>query len=117
MYHHLYRCNLLQYVIYVLTQRYFWKLKWPDRKRKFGYIIIILYFIIVSVATLTFKGGGWGLWVLRLIISQNYDNKPWAYIRSKGFSAGLIFRGAYFRRDLLLDGILHSKMGWPFLKQ
>ena len=26
--------------------------------------------------------------------------------------AGLIFEGAYFRRDLLLNGILRFKMGW-----
>ena len=41
-----------------------------------------------------------------------FDNKPWAYICSKGVFAGLIFGGAYFRRGLLLEGILHFKMGW-----
>ena len=45
-------------------------------------------------------------------IPQNSDNKPWDYICSKGFFAGLIFGEAYFRRGLLLEGILHFKMGW-----
>ena len=43
---------------------------------------------------------------------QNSDNKPWAYICSKGFFAGLIFGGANFRRVLLLEGILRFKMRW-----
>ena len=42
---------------------------------------------------------------------QNSDNKPWAYIGSKGLFAGLIFGGAYFRRGLLLEGILRFKLG------
>ena len=41
---------------------------------------------------------------------KNCDNKPWAYICLKGFFAGLIFVGAYFRRDLLLEGILCFKI-------
>ena len=31
----------------------------------------------------------------------------------KAFFAGLIFGRAYFRRGLLLEGILRFKMGWP----
>ena len=34
-----------------------------------------------------------------------------AYICSKGFFAGLIFWGACFQSGLLLEGILHFKMG------
>ena len=34
------------------------------------------------------------------------------FICSKGFFAGLIFGAAYFRRGLLLEGILRFKMGW-----
>ena len=30
----------------------------------------------------------------------------------KAFFGGLIFGGAYFRRGLLLEGILRFKMGW-----
>ena len=30
----------------------------------------------------------------------------------KAFFAGLIFGGAYFRRGLLLEGIVRFKMGW-----
>ena len=37
---------------------------------------------------------------------------PWAYICSKGLFAGLIFGRAYFRRGLLLEGVLRFKMGW-----
>ena len=50
-------------------------------------------------------------WLENEALPQNSDNKPWAYICSKGFFAGLIFGGAYFRRGLLLDGILRFKMG------
>ena len=42
----------------------------------------------------------------------NSNNKLWVYICSKGFFAGLIFGGAYFRRGLLLEGILRFKMSW-----
>ena len=31
-----------------------------------------------------------------LFIPQNSDNKPWAYVYSKGFLPGLIFAGSYF---------------------
>ena len=51
-------------------------------------------------------------WLSNLIpakILLNSDNKPWAYIRA---FVGLIFGGAYFRRSLLLKGILCFKMGW-----
>ena len=34
------------------------------------------------------------------------------YIYSKGYFVGPIFEGAYFRRGLLSEGILHFKMGW-----
>ena len=47
-------------------------------------------------------------------IPKNSDNKPWAYTCSKGFFAGLIFGGAYFQRALLLEGILHFKMGLAY---
>ena len=52
------------------------------------------------------------------VIPLNSDNKPWAYICSKGFFAGLIIifflggGGAHFQRGLLLEGILRFKMGW-----
>ena len=46
------------------------------------------------------------------IIPENSDNKPWAYIYSKGFFAGLIFWGTYFWRGLLSEGILCFKMSW-----
>jgi len=39
-------------------------------------------------------------------IIKNSDNKPWAYICAEAFFAGLIFRGAFFPRGLLLEGIL-----------
>ena len=42
------------------------------------------------------------------------DHKPWAYICSKGFFAGLILGGAYFRRGLSSEGILSFKMGLAF---
>ena len=45
------------------------------------------------------------------INTTNSDNKPWAYICSKGCFAGLIFGGAYFQRGLILEGILCFKMG------
>ena len=45
-------------------------------------------------------------------LTLNSNNKPWAYICSKGVFAGLIFGRAYFRRGLLLEGILRFKMGW-----
>ena len=62
------------------------------------------------------QGGGGGVVVflvayLHLGIPEKSDNKPWAYICSKGFFAGLIFGGAYFRRGFLLEGILRFKMG------
>ena len=34
------------------------------------------------------------------------------FVQKAFFFAGLIFGGAYFRRGLLLEGILHFKMGW-----
>ena len=37
---------------------------------------------------------------------------PGLNICSKGFFAGLVLGGAYFRRGLLLEGILRFKMGW-----
>ena len=40
------------------------------------------------------------------------SNNPWANICSKGCFAGLISGEAYFRRGLLLEGILRFKMGW-----
>ena len=40
------------------------------------------------------------------------DNKPCAYICSKGCFAGLSFGEAYFRRGLLLEGILRFRIGW-----
>ena len=37
-------------------------------------------------------------------IPLNSDNKPWAYICSKGFIDGLIFGGAQFRRGFKIIG-------------
>ena len=42
---------------------------------------------------------------------KHSDNKPRAYICSKGFFGGLILGRAYFQRGLSLEGILHFKMG------
>ena len=37
---------------------------------------------------------------------------PGLILVQNAFFAGLIFGGAYFRRGLLLEGILPFKMGW-----
>ena len=50
-------------------------------------------------------------------IPYNSDNNLWAYICSKGCFAGLIFWGAYFRRGLLLEQILHFRMGGLIIVQ
>ena len=34
------------------------------------------------------------------------------FVQIKGFFGGRIFAKAYFQRSLLLEGILHFKMGW-----
>ena len=49
-------------------------------------------------------------YVALIQVPLNSDNKPWAYICSKDSFAGLIFGGDYFRRGLLLEGILRFKM-------
>ena len=38
--------------------------------------------------------------------------RPGLMFVQKAFFAGLIFGGAWFRRGLLLEGILRFKMGW-----
>ena len=50
---------------------------------------------------------------MQLLFGNNMI-EPWAYICSKGFFAGLIFGGAYFRTGLLSDGILRFKMGLAY---
>ena len=49
---------------------------------------------------------------LGFTIKTANSNSPWAYICSKSFFGGIIFGGAYFRRVLLLEGILCFKMAW-----
>ena len=56
-------------------------------------------------------GGGGGGVGGRVESAHPSDNKPWAYICSKDYFAWLLFRGAYFRRGLLLEGILH-RLKW-----
>ena len=36
----------------------------------------------------------------------------WAYLCSEDLLARLIFRGAYFRKGLLSEGVLHFKTSW-----
>ena len=55
-----------------------------------------------------------GLYGCQKDIPLNYDNKPWAYICSRGFFRCPYFRvSLYIRRVLLLEVILHFKLGWP----
>ena len=42
-------------------------------------------------------------YLVAIKIPQNSDNKPWAYICSEGFFAGLIFGGVYFRYGISLQ--------------
>ena len=37
-------------------------------------------------------------------VPQNSNNKPWAYICSKGFYGGLIFGGSIFMEGLIIGG-------------
>ena len=48
-------------------------------------------------------------WLKITLIPKNSVQEP--FIFSNGFFAGLIFRGAYFRKGLFLEGILRFKMG------